>query len=90
MKLRFTLPALAELEVILDPIVSRSPQGAGRVQARLQTYLQLLPAYPLIGARTDDPTLRRLVLRPHPYVLLYEVGEGEIIVHSIRHAARQP
>jgi toxin ParE1/3/4 len=36
-KLRYTLPALADLSAILDYIAANSPQGARRVQVRIQT-----------------------------------------------------
>jgi toxin ParE1/3/4 len=89
-KLRYTLPALADLDSILDYIATRSPQGAKRVQARIQTIINLLPVYPNIGIRTDDPVIRRLTTTPYPYFIFYEVTESEIIVHAIRHAARDP
>jgi toxin ParE1/3/4 len=34
-KVRYTLPALADLDKILDYLALRSPQGAARVQARI-------------------------------------------------------
>jgi hypothetical protein len=54
----------------------RSPHGAARVQARIKTVIDLLPSHPFIGGRTDDPTIRRLVVTPYPYLVLYEVGAG--------------
>ncbi len=54
MKLRYTLPALADLNSILDYIAAHSPQGAKRVQARIQTIIDLLSIHPHIGVRTDD------------------------------------
>ena len=39
MKLRYTLPALADLSSVLDYIAAHSPQGASRVQARIQTII---------------------------------------------------
>ena len=42
MRLRYTLPALADLDQILDYIVSRSPQGARNVQARIRTVIDQL------------------------------------------------
>ncbi len=42
MKLRYTLPALAELNSILDYIAAHSPRGAKRVQRRLQSTLSAL------------------------------------------------
>jgi len=40
--------------------------------------------------RTDDPTIRRLVVTPYPYFVFYEVGDDEIIIHNVRHSARDP
>ena len=90
MKLRYTLPALADLNSILGYIAAHSPQGAKRIQGRIQGIIGLLLAHPDIGVRMDDPTVRRLTIRPYPYLVFYEIAETEIIVHAIRHAAREP
>jgi toxin ParE1/3/4 len=89
-RLRYTRPALADLAAILDYIATRSPQGAKRVQARIRTVIDLLPLHPFIGSRTDDPAIRRLATAPYPYIVFYEVADPEIIVHAVRHAARDP
>jgi toxin ParE1/3/4 len=89
-KLRYTLPALADLNSILHHIAAHSPQGARRVQIRLQTMIDLLLIHPHIGVRTDDPTIRRLTTTPYPYLIFYEAAETEIIIHAVRHAARDP
>ncbi|MGH6842854.1 MAG: type II toxin-antitoxin system RelE/ParE family toxin [Methylocella sp.] len=90
MRVRYTPQALADLNAILDYISIRSPQGARRVQARIQVLIGLLPVHPLIGTRTDDPSIRRLATPPYPYLAFYEVAGEEIIIHAIRHAARGP
>jgi toxin ParE1/3/4 len=90
MKLRYTLPALADLESILDYVVKRSPQGASRVHARIRAVTDLLLRYPLAGAVTDDPTVRRITARPYPYLVFYEATDVEIIIHAVRHGARDP
>ena len=56
MKLRYTLPALADLNSILDHIAAHSPQGAIHVQTRIKRIM----------------------------------NETEIIIHAVRHAARDP
>jgi toxin ParE1/3/4 len=89
-KLRYTLPALADLNSILDYIAAHSPQGARRVQGRIQGIIGLLVSHPEIGIRTDDPTIRRLATPPYPYLVFYEIAETEIIIHAVRHAARDP
>ena len=90
MKLRYTLPALAELADILDYIAARSPTGAANVQARLKAITELLLQHPLIGSPTDDPTIRRMTTLPYPYLIFYEATDDEIIIHTIRHGAREP
>jgi toxin ParE1/3/4 len=89
-KVRYTLPALADLDAILDYLWPRSPQGAERVQSRIKSFIDLLPPHPFIGSRTDDPTIRRLVVTPYSYLVFYEVTEDEIVIHNIRHSSRDP
>jgi toxin ParE1/3/4 len=89
-KIRYTEPALADLNSVLDYIAEHSPQGAKRVQLRIQSVIELLASHPHNGVRTEDPTIRRLTTLPYPYLVFYEVTENEIIVHAVRHAARDP
>ena len=89
-KLRYTLPALADLNAILDYIAAHSPQSARRVQGRIQVLTDLLLRHPHIGARTNDPVIRRMMTTPYPYLVFYEATETEVIIHAVRHAARDP
>ena len=88
-RLRYTLPALADLSAILDYIAAHSPQGARRVQARIQALTDLLQ-HPHIGRRTDDPAFRRMTTTPYPCLVFCEATQTEIIIHAVRHAARDP
>lgn len=90
MRLRYTSPALADLDEVLEGIVAHSPLGARRVQARIQTILDLLLLHPFIGTRTNDPAIRRMTTTPYPYLVFYEVTDTEIIIHAIRHGAHDP
>ncbi|MGO9234022.1 MAG: type II toxin-antitoxin system RelE/ParE family toxin [Methylocella sp.] len=90
MKVRFTRPALTDLETILDYIAAHSPKGARKVQSRIGAFIGLLAVHPLIGTRTDDPSIRRLPTLPYPYLIFYEVAEEEIIIHAVCHTARDP
>lgn len=78
------------LDEVLDYLAPPSPQSAARVTLRIQSFVELLSLHPFIGTRTDSPGIRRLVMTPLPYLLFYEVGDGEIIVHHVRHTARAP
>jgi toxin ParE1/3/4 len=90
MRLRYTRPALADLDSILDYIAVRSPQGAQRVHARIGAAIDLLLPQPRIGVATENPTIRRITVTPYPYLIFYEVTTEEIIIHAVRHAARDP
>jgi toxin ParE1/3/4 len=90
MRLRYTLPALADLASILDHIADRSPQGAARVHNRIKGITNLLLQCPQAGVVTDDPNIRRMVTTPYPYLIFYEVADNEIIIHAVRHGARDP
>jgi plasmid stabilization system protein ParE len=89
-RIRYTLPALADLNAILDYISESSPRGAERVKQRIQRVIDLLLDHPRIGATTDDAIIRRLSTPPHPYLVFYEIAEDEIVIHAVRHAARDP
>jgi plasmid stabilization system protein ParE len=65
-RLRYTLPALADLSAILDYIAVHSPPGARRVQARIQALTDLLLQHPHIGRRTSDAAIRRMTTTPYP------------------------
>ncbi len=90
MRLRYTLPALADLDSILHYIAAHSPKGAIRVQARIRQIVDLLLVHPRMGVHTDRPTIRRVATSPYPYLVFYEVTETEVIIHAVRHAARDP
>jgi toxin ParE1/3/4 len=51
---------------------------------------ELLLRYPQAGAVTDDPTIRRVTTKPYPYLIFYEATDAEIIIHAVRHGARDP
>ena len=88
MKLRFTSPALDDLRKILAYIHARSPMGAERLSRRLDEILDHVREHPGMGSPTDRPRQRMLVIIPFPYVVFYEATETEIIVHAVRHGAR--
>jgi plasmid stabilization system protein ParE len=82
LKLRYTLPALADLSAILDYIAAHSLQGARRVQPRIKTLTDLLLLHPHIGRRTNDPAIRRMTTTPYSYLVFDEAKETEIIIHA--------
>ena len=89
-KLRYTAKAADDLEHIINYLLEQSPQGARKVLARIHTLTNLLRQRPYIGRRIGVQEIRRLPIRPYPYLIFYEPKDDEIIIHRVRHGARNP
>lgn len=46
--------------------------------------------HPGLGRHTDDPAIRRMATPPYPYLISYGAKDAEIIIHAVRHTARDP
>ena len=90
MKIRYTGPAARQFDAIPAHIKARSPDGAANVLSRIDEARSIATEQPRIGQSTSRPGFRRIVINPYPYVVLYRAGAEEIVVHSVRHAARKP
>lgn len=90
MRLRYTRPALADLADILDHIATESPSAARKVARRIKAITDLLLRHPEVGLLTDEEDIRRIVVRPFPYLVFYEHLADETIIHAVRHGARDP
>ena len=90
LKVRFTPDALRELDAIITTIRAESFAGARRVQRRIDDIVDQIGTFAGASGRTRDPTIRKAVIRPFPYLLFFRVDEDEIVVTSVRHGARDP
>lgn len=90
MRLRYTRPALADIEELAGYLEARSPQGALRVRRRIKFLIEQLAEHPFLGKQTVDPAIRRLTATPYPYLIFYEVTEVDVLIHAVRHGARDP
>ena len=91
MKVRLSAIALAELDAILAEISRHSPEGAGKVEARLRAALRRLGEFPGSAQQiTQRPGMFRAPLVRYPYSLYYKIVREEIVVLRIRHDRRRP
>lgn len=89
-RIRFTLAAASELAAILDYIAARSPGGAKNVQRRIQKSLDLIADLPEVGlAGRNRPGMRRVFAGSYPYLIDYRFTDNEVVIHDVRHTARQ-
>jgi toxin ParE1/3/4 len=77
-KLRYTLPSLVGLNSVPDYIAAHSPQGARRVRADHRSSVAVSR-----HGHPHERSDRRMTALPHRYVT-----EAEIIIHAVRHSAR--
>jgi toxin ParE1/3/4 len=85
MRLRYERGALADLDEIFAYIAADSREAAGRVVARIEEVAKRIAASPHIGGATRKPGFLRFPVGT--YLIVYEVGNDEVIVHYVRHGA---
>jgi plasmid stabilization system protein ParE len=61
-----------------------------RVVLRLAGTDEEPPVALSTAERGTIATIRRMAVLPYPYLIFYEAKEAEIIIHAIRHSARDP
>lgn len=91
MRLRFSPRATRDLASIGDYLSERNPAAARRVRASIVGTLQILTQFPEAGRQQKVEGVRKIVVRPYPYVIYYSVSgsSGEIYIIAIQHAAQE-
>ena len=87
MKLRYERGALADLDEIFAYIAGDNREAAGRLVARIEHEAARIAASPHIGGATRKSGFRRLPVGN--YLIVYEVGDDEVVIHYVRHGARR-
>ena len=87
MKLRYERGALADLEEIFAYIAADNREAASRLVARIEEVSAKIADSPYMGEATRKSEFRRFPVGK--YLIVYEVGEDEVIVHYVRHGARR-
>jgi toxin ParE1/3/4 len=87
MKLRFGRGALSDLEGIFAYIAADNPDAAARLVARIEEVTKRIAASPFMGQATRRSRFRRFPVGN--YLIVYEVGRDEVIIHYVRHGARR-
>ena len=86
MKLRFERGALADLEEILGYVANDNPAAAARLVSRIESVARRIAEIPELGEETRKRGFRRFPVGN--YLIVYEVGTDEVVIHYIRHGAR--
>jgi toxin ParE1/3/4 len=87
MKLRYERGALADLDEIFAYIAADNPAAAARLVDRIEDAARRIAATPYIGEATRKSGFRRFPVGN--YLIVYEVGKSEVVIHYVRHGARR-
>jgi toxin ParE1/3/4 len=87
MKLRYERGALADLDEIFAYIAADNPEAAARLVERIERVAARIAAIPYIGDATRWPGFRHFSVSN--YLIVYEVAGDAVIIHYVRHGARQ-
>ena len=90
MKVRYTLRAFSDLDVIRSYISQFNPASAGRIVTIIEKIVTRLGDFPESGQRADELDTRIAFSPRYPYRIYYRVVSGEILILHIRHASRRP
>jgi toxin ParE1/3/4 len=90
MRVRWTTPALRDLEIIGDDIErDNSAAVAARIVTTIFERADNLAAFPHLGRPGRIPDTRELVVVDTPFIVPYRVRDAEVEILAVFHGARQ-
>jgi toxin ParE1/3/4 len=89
LKVRFTLPARADLDAIYNYISRSDPVAASAVVTRLMDRAESLGETPYEGREVDEPDARVVVVPRLRYFIFYTISGAEVHITHIRHTSRR-
>jgi toxin ParE1/3/4 len=87
MKLRYERGALADLNEIFSYIAQHNREAAAHLVARVEQVAAQIAEAPYLSEATRKSRFRRFPVGN--YLIVYEVGQDEVVVHYVRHGARR-
>jgi toxin ParE1/3/4 len=88
MRLVFAASARRDLAEAIDFIRQDNPAAAQEQSRRIRAAARRLPEFPHLGGELDDDR-RRLQVPRTPFILVYRVTPGAILILRVWHGARQ-
>jgi toxin ParE1/3/4 len=74
----------------IRPYVARDkPEAAERLAIRIVIVVEALRNYPYLGRAGVEPGIRELVIGGTPYIVLYRVQGGRVLISTIWHGAQR-
>ena len=89
MKLRWTAPALRDLEAIGDYIARDNLAAAAKTITQILEQADMLAAHPHAGRAGRVSGTRELVVSGTPFIMPYRVRGEDVELLAVLHGARQ-
>ena len=89
MRVVWTRPASRDLEAIGDHIARENRNAAGRIVRRIRDSAANLTEYPLLGRQGRVADSRELVVSATPFIVVYRIGDEQVEILAVFHAARR-
>jgi plasmid stabilization system protein ParE len=89
MRVRFTETAYGELGDIHSFLVQLNPIAARAAVARIESTARQIGMFPYMGRVKYRQNVRMFPVRRFPYLIFYTIEADEVVILSIRHAARR-
>jgi toxin ParE1/3/4 len=77
----------ADLDEIFSYIARDYREAAARLVARIEQAAARIAETPYMGEATRKSRFRRIPIVN--YLIVYEVGQDEVVIHYVRHGARR-
>ena len=87
MTVRYNRGALEDLDNVLSYIAERNPRAARDLLTKFEAAANRLSQMPEIGVRSERLKMRKIVVGN--YLVVYEIKNAEVVIHFIRHGARE-
>ena len=87
MRLRYERGVLADLDQIFAYIAEDNREAAAQLVARIEQVTAQIAEMPYMGEATRKSGFRRFPVGN--YLIVYEVGQDEVVIHYVRHGARR-
>ena len=89
MKVRFARQAVSDIAHIADFIRADNPAAADGVAQAMQSTIDLLGEFPMLGRHRPDLGVRVLGIPRYPYTVYYRIEVDEIWIVHVRDDRRQ-
>ncbi len=90
MTIEWTFRARRSLVSIREFIARERPDAASRVGGEILEMADHLARLPHLGRTGRLAGTREMVVPGRPWVVIYEVKDGDITILDVQHAARRP